>query len=62
MNHFDIKRIASLQESILEDFVERANNNMDGDFLHLATALDAQWKAGREGCWSKLRAEIDLTC
>ena len=51
-----------MKEAILEDFVERANNNMDGDFLHLATALDAQWKAGREGCWSKLRAEIDLTC
>ena len=32
---------------ILEDFVDRPNNNMDGDFLHLATALDPQWKAGR---------------
>ena len=40
---------------------------MDGDFLHLATALDPQWKdlkvnnkGGREGCWRKLRAELDL--
>ena len=40
---------------------------MDGDFLHLATALDPQWKelkvnnkCGREGCWRKLRAELDL--
>ena len=40
---------------------------MDGDFLHLATALDPQWKdlkvnnkSGREGCWRKLRAELDL--
>jgi hypothetical protein len=23
-----------LKEAILEDFVERANNNVDGDFLH----------------------------
>ena len=45
----------------------RANNNIDGDFLHLATALDPQWKdlkvnnkCGREGCWRKLRAELDL--
>ena len=67
MNHFDIKRIASLKEAILEDFVERANNNVDGDFLHLATALDPQWKdlkvntkSGGEGCWRKLRAELDL--
>ena len=40
---------------------------MDGDFPHLATALDPQWKdlkvnnkCGREGCWRKLRAELDL--
>ena len=40
---------------------------MDNDFLHLATALDPQWKdlkvnnkSGREGCWRKLRAELDL--
>ena len=40
---------------------------MDGNFLHLATALDPQWedlkvnnKSGREGSWCKLRAEIDL--
>ena len=37
---------------------------MDGDFLHLATALVPQWKviikSGREGCRRKLRAEIDL--
>ena len=40
---------------------------MDGDFLHLATALDPQWKDlkvnnrnDREGCWRKLRAEMDL--
>ena len=40
---------------------------MDGDFLHLATALDPQWKdlkvnneCSREGCWRKLRAELDL--
>ena len=40
---------------------------MDGDFLHLATALDPQWKdlkvnnkCGREGCWRKLRAELDM--
>ena len=40
---------------------------MDNDFLHLATALDPQWKdlkvnnkCGREGCWHKLRAELDL--
>ena len=56
-----------MKETILEDFVERANNNMDGDFLHLATALDPQWKdlkennkSGREGSWCKLRAELDL--
>ena len=57
LNNFDIKHIASLKETILEDFVERANNNVDGDFLHLATALDPRWKdlkvnnkSGREGC------------
>ena len=40
---------------------------MDNDFLHLATALDPQWKdlkvnnkCGREGGWRKLRAELDL--
>ena len=34
---------------------------MDGDFLHLATALGPLWKdlkvnnkSGREGCWRKL--------
>ena len=52
---------------ILKDFVERANNNIDGNFLDLATALNPQWKAlkvnnksGREGCWHRLRAEMDL--
>ena len=56
-----------MKEAILEDFIERANDNVDGDFLHLATALDPQWKdlkvnnkCGREGCWRKLRAELDL--
>ena len=56
-----------MKEAILEDFVERANNNVDGDFLHLETALDPQWKdlkennkSGREGGWPKLRAELDL--
>ena len=40
---------------------------MDADFLHLATGLDPQWKdlkvnnkSVREGCWGKLRAEMDL--
>ena len=40
---------------------------MDGNFLHLATAIDPQWKglkvnneSGMEGCWCKLRAELDL--
>ena len=39
----------------------------DGDFLHLATTLDPQWKAlkvnnkgSMEGCWCKLRAELEL--
>ena len=36
-----------MKEAILEDVVDRPKNNMDGDFLHLATALDPQWKAGR---------------
>ena len=56
-----------MKEGILEAFVARANNNVDGDFLQLATALDPQWKdlkvnnkSGREGCWRKLRAELDL--
>ena len=56
-----------MKEGILEAFVARANNNVDGDFLQLATALDPQWKdlkvnnkSGREGCWCKLRAELDL--
>ena len=47
--------------------VDRANNNVVGDFLHLTTALDPQWKdfkvnnkSGREGCWRKLKAELDL--
>ena len=31
---------------------------MDGNFLHLTTALDPQWMAGREGCWCKLSAEM----
>ena len=60
----DIKHIASLKEAFLEDFVERANNNVDGDFLHLATALDPQWKdlkeSSREGCLRKMRAALDL--
>ena len=46
----------------------RPNNNVDSDiFLHLATALNPQWKdlkvnnkSGMEGCWRKLRAEMDL--
>ena len=29
---------------ILEDFVKRANSNIDGNFLLLATALDPRWK------------------
>ena len=37
---------------------------MDGDFLHLATALDPQWKdlkeSSREGCLRKMRAALDL--
>ena len=33
-----------MKEAILEDFVERANNNVDSDFLHLVTALDPQWE------------------
>ena len=40
---------------------------MDSDFLHLAIALDPHWKdlkvnnkSGREGCWRKLRAELEL--
>ena len=56
-----------MKEAILEDLVERANNNVVGDFLHLATALDPQWKdpkvnnkSSREGCWCKQRAELDL--
>ena len=56
-----------MKEAILEDFVERANNVVENDFLHLATALDPQWKdpklnnkSDREGCWRKLRAELDL--
>ena len=56
-----------MKEAILEDFLERANNNVDGDFLHLVTALDPQWKdpkvnnkSSREGCWCKQRAELDL--
>ena len=56
-----------MKEAIPEDLVERANNNVVGDFLHLATALGTQWKdpkvnnkSSREGCWRKLRAELDL--
>ena len=53
-----------MEGAIFEDFVERANNNVDGDVLHLATALAPQWeviiKSGGEGCWRKLRAEMDL--
>ena len=37
---------------------------MDGDFRHLATALDPQWKdlkeSSREGCLRKMRAALDL--
>ena len=37
---------------------------MDGNFLHLATALDPQWKdlkkSSREGCLRKMRAALDL--
>ena len=37
---------------------------MDGDFLHLVTALDPQWKdlkeSSREGCLRKMRAALDL--
>ena len=33
-----------MKEAILEDFVGRANNFVDDDFLELATALDPQWK------------------
>ena len=56
-----------MKEAILEDFVGRANNVVDNDFLHLATALDPQRKdlkvnnkCGRKGCWRKLRAQLDL--
>ena len=53
-----------MEEAIFEDFLERDNNNGDGNVLHLATALVPQWKviikSGREGCRRKLRAEIDL--
>ena len=56
-----------MKEAILEDFVGRANNVVDNDFLHLATTLEPQWKDlqvnnkyGREGSWRKLRAELDL--
>ena len=56
-----------MKEAILEDLVERANNNVVGDFLHLATGLNPQWKdpkvnnkSSREGCWCKQRAELDL--
>ena len=49
---------------ILKDFVERANNNIDGNFLDLATALNPQWKdlkeSSREGCLRKMRAALDL--
>ena len=55
-----------MKEAILEDLVERANNNVVGDFLHLTTAIDPQWndpklnnKSDREGCWRKLKAELD---
>ena len=44
LNHFDIKHITTSKEAILEDLVDRANNNVVGDFLHLTTALDPQWK------------------
>ena len=48
----------------MRTFVERANNNVDGDFLHLVTALDPQWKdleeSSREGCLCKMRAALDL--
>ena len=44
--------------------VDRANNNVVGDFLHLTTALDPQWKdlkeSSREGCLRKMRAALDL--
>ena len=37
---------------------------MVGDFLHLTTALDPQWKdlkeSSREGCLRKMRAALDL--
>ena len=40
---------------------------MDGDFFHLATALDPEWKylkvntkVVREGCWRKLK--LGWTC
>ena len=55
------------KEAVLEDFVERGNNNVDGDFLHLVTALDPQWKdpklnnkSNSQGCWRKMRAALDL--
>ena len=56
-----------MEGAIFEDFVERANNNVDGYFLHLATAHNPQWKdlkvnnkSGREGGRRKLRADLDL--
>ena len=53
-----------MKEAILEDFVGRADNVVDNKFLHLATALDPQWKdlkeSSREGCLRKMRAALDL--
>ena len=46
--------IACLKEAILEDFV-------DGDCIRLSVErLKVNNKCGREGCWRKLRAELDL--
>ena len=53
-----------MEAVLLEDFVERGNKNVNGDFGHLATALDPQWKElkerSREGCLRKMRAALDL--
>ena len=57
--------IAKLKEVILEDFVKRANSNIDGNFLLLATALDPRWKdlkvitkESRERAFGRLKKEM----
>ena len=57
--------IAKLKEVILEDFVKRANSNIDGNFLLLATALDPRWKdlkvitkESRDRAFGRLKKEM----